>query len=50
MPIYNLAIRAVGQLSKSDIVELKNFAKPPEAAVIVIRTLVILFEKPIIKK
>jgi dynein heavy chain len=50
MPIYNLAIRAVGQLSKNDIVELKNFAKPPEAAVIVIRTLVILFEKPIIKK
>jgi hypothetical protein len=35
MPIYNAAIRAVQQLKKDDITELKNFAKPPPAAVIV---------------
>jgi dynein heavy chain len=50
MPIYNLAIRAVGQLKKDDITELKGFAKPPDAAVIVVQTLVILFEMPVIKK
>jgi dynein heavy chain len=50
MPIYNMAMRAVGQLKKDDVTELKGFAKPPEAAVIVVRTLVILFERPQIKK
>ena len=50
MPIYNMAMRAVGQLKKDDITELKGFAKPPDAAIIVVKTLVILFEKPIIKK
>jgi len=46
MPIYNMAMRAVGQLKRDDITELKGFAKPPDAAVIVVKTLVILFEKP----
>jgi dynein heavy chain len=50
MPIYNMAIRAVGALKKDDITELRGFAKPPDAAVIVVRTLVILFERGQIKK
>jgi dynein heavy chain len=49
MPIYNLAIRAVGQLKKDDITEIKGFKTPPPPAVAVVRTLVILFEKPQIK-
>jgi dynein heavy chain len=36
MPIYNLALRAVGQLKPADVTELKGFAKPPPAAVIVV--------------
>jgi len=36
MPIYNAAIRAVQQLKKDDITELKGFASPPPAAVIVV--------------
>jgi hypothetical protein len=43
MPIYNAAIRAVQQLKKDDITELKNFAKPPPAAIIVSQTLCIMF-------
>jgi len=49
MPIYNLAIRAVGQLKKDDITEIKGFSTPPPPAVAVIETLVILFEAPEIK-
>jgi dynein heavy chain len=43
MPIYNAAIRAVQQLKKDDITELKGFAKPPPAAIIVSQTLCIMF-------
>ena len=43
MPIYNAAIRAVQQLKKDDITELKNFAKPPPAAIIVVQTLCMMF-------
>jgi dynein heavy chain len=43
MPIYNLAIRAVSQLKKDDITEIKGFSKPPEPAVAVIGTLIVLF-------
>jgi dynein heavy chain len=50
MPIYNLAMRAVGQLKAADITELKGFPKAPPAAVIVVRALVLLYEKPILKK
>jgi dynein heavy chain len=49
MPIYNMAIRAVGQLKKDDITEIKGFSTPPPPAIAVVRTLVILFEKPQIK-
>jgi len=49
MPIYNLAIRAVGQLKKDDITEIKGFSTPPPPAVAVVETLVILFEAPEIK-
>ena len=43
MPIYNAAIRAVQQLKKDDITELKGFASPPAAAVIVVKTLCMMF-------
>ena len=43
MPIYNAAIRAVQQLKKDDITELKGFASPPPAAIIVVKTLCMMF-------
>lgn len=45
MPIYTAAIRAVQQLKKDDITEIKGFAKPPAAAIAVVKTLCIMFEK-----
>lgn len=50
MPIYNLAMRAVKQLDKNDITEIKGFSTPPPPAIAVVRTLVVIFEKPVIKK
>lgn len=43
MPIYNSAIRAVQQLKKDDITEIKGFASPPPAAIAVCKTLCIMF-------
>ena len=50
MPIYNAAIRAVQQLKKDDITELKGFASPPAAAIIVVKTLCMMFSVPPVKK
>lgn len=44
MPILNAALRAVGQLKKNDIDELKNFKTAPPAAKVVAQTLCIMFE------
>lgn len=43
MPIYNAAMKAVSELDKNDITEVKGFAKPPEAAKAVMKTLCIMF-------
>lgn len=44
MPIYNAAIRAVQQLKKDDITEIKGFASPPAAAIAVVKTLCMMFD------
>jgi dynein heavy chain len=46
MPIYNAAIRAVSNLKKDDITELKGFTNPPPAAKAVVKTLCIMFNVP----
>ena len=46
MPIYNAAMKAVDELSKNDITEIKGFQKPPEAAKAVMKTLCIMFNVP----
>lgn len=43
MPIYSAAIRAVSSIKKTDIDEFKSFAKAPEAAIAVVKTLCIMF-------
>lgn len=43
MPIYNAAIRAVSNLKRDDITEMKGFTNPPEAAKAVVKTLCIMF-------
>lgn len=43
MPIYTKAIKAVNELKKDDITEIKGFSTPPPPAIAVVRTLVILF-------
>jgi len=43
MPIYNAAIRAVQQLKKDDITEIKGFSSPPPAAIAVVKTLCMMF-------
>lgn len=48
MPIYHAAMRAVQELDKNDITEIKGFKSPPPGAVLVIRTLCIMFDvKPV---
>jgi dynein heavy chain, axonemal len=44
MPIYNTAIRAVQQLKKGDIDEVKLMKTPPAACLAVIKTLCIMFD------
>lgn len=44
MPIYNTAIRAVQQLKKGDIDEVKLMKTPPVACIAVIKTLCIMFD------
>lgn len=43
MPIYNAAIKAVDDLNKNDITEVKGFQKPPEGAKAVMKTMCIMF-------
>ena len=43
MPIYNAAMKAVDELDKNDITEIKGFQKPPEAAKAVMKTMCIMF-------
>lgn len=43
MPIYNAAVKAVSELDKNDITEIKGFAKPPEGAKAVMKTMCIMF-------
>lgn len=44
MPIYHAAMRAVSELDKNDITEIKGFKVPPPGAVLVIKTLCIMFK------
>ncbi len=44
MPIYHMAMRAVENLDKNDITEIKSFKTPSPAAVLVIKTLCIMFD------
>jgi dynein heavy chain len=46
MPIYHAAMRAVQELDKNDITEIKGFKSPPPGAVLVIKTLCIMFNIP----
>lgn len=43
MPIYNAAIRAVQQLKKDDITELRGFKTVADAVKLVAKTLCIMF-------
>jgi dynein heavy chain len=43
MPIYNMAMKAVDDLDKNDITEVRGFTKPPDGAKAVMKTLCILF-------
>jgi dynein heavy chain len=43
MPIYHAAIRAVAELDKNDITEIKAFKQPPSGALLVIKTLCLMF-------
>ncbi len=42
-PIYQAAMKAVGDLSKNDITEMKSFGKPPPGCILVLKTLCILY-------
>jgi dynein heavy chain, axonemal len=46
MPIYHAAMRAVDSLNKNDITELKGFKQPPQGALLVIKTLCLMFSIP----
>lgn len=43
MPIYNAAVKAVNDLDKNDITEIRGFQKPPEGAKAVMKTMCIMF-------
>jgi dynein heavy chain len=43
MPIYNAAMKAVDDLDKNDITEVKGFLKPSDGVKAVIKTLCIMF-------
>lgn len=44
MPIYNMAMKAVSDLDKNDITEMRGIQKPTEGAKAVMKTMCILFE------
>lgn len=46
MPIYHAAMRAVQDLDKNDITEIKGFKSPPPGALLVIKTLCLMFNVP----
>jgi dynein heavy chain len=46
MPIYHAAMRAVTELDKNDITEIKGFKSPPPGALLVIKTLCLMFNVP----
>ena len=46
MPIYHAAMRAVSELDKNDITEIKGFKSPPPGALLVIKTLCLMFNVP----
>lgn len=46
MPIYHSAMKAVQDLDKNDITELKGFKVPPPGAILVVKTLCIMFATP----
>lgn len=43
MPIYNAAMKAVSDLDKNDITEIRGFKKPPDGAILVMKTMCIMF-------
>jgi dynein heavy chain len=42
MPIYHAAMRAVSDLDKNDITEIKGFKSPPAGAILVIKALCLM--------
>ena len=45
MPAFNNALKALDSLSKDDITEIKNFAKPPEMVQVVMEAVCILLDE-----
>lgn len=45
MPIYHAAMKAVDDLDKNDITEIRGFKSPPPGAILVMKTLVIIFKE-----
>ena len=43
MPIYHAAMKAVSDLDKNDITEIRGFKKPPDGAILVMKTMCIMF-------
>lgn len=43
MPIYNAAMKAVSDLDKNDITEIRGFKKPPDGALLVMKAMCIMF-------
>ena len=46
MPIYQAAMKAVQDLDKNDITEIRGFKKPPDGAVLVMKGMCIMFGVP----
>lgn len=46
MPIYNAALKAVSELDKNDITEIRGFKKPPDGAILVMKSMCIMFGVP----
>ncbi|KAA6310292.1 MAG: putative dynein heavy chain, partial [Streblomastix strix] len=46
IPKYNAAIKAVQSLDKTDISEVKSFARPPELVMFVMASVCLLFNQP----
>jgi dynein heavy chain len=46
MPIYNAAMKAVSDLDKNDITEIRGFKQPPAGAILVMKTMCIMFGVP----